>query len=166
MTHLYVVSTTNLFHLEGPSRWNRVKRSRNMSRSCASKHEFWTISNIFNRSAYRGFFGDVSHSMTCRSLIEFLTPFFFFQSSIFQQSWHRLMKQLLIWLCKRCLIYAKQLKNMSLLRVFLEKHEKIKRSLFKLSSIKVNIVSFKWKKRLWLHKSIDWSIETYHLRIK
>ena len=55
MTHLYVVPATNLFHLEGPSRWNRAKRSRNLPRSCAPGHEFRTISNIFNRrSAYTG----------------------------------------------------------------------------------------------------------------
>ena len=54
MTHLYVMSTTNLFHLEGPFRWNRVKRSRNLSRSCASGHEFRPISNIFqSKRLYR-----------------------------------------------------------------------------------------------------------------
>ena len=47
-THLYVVPTTNLFYLEGLSRWNRAKRSRNQSaRSSASRHEFRQISNIF-----------------------------------------------------------------------------------------------------------------------
>ena len=55
MTHLYVMSTTNLFHLEGSSRWNRVKRSRNQSaRRSASRHEFRPISNIFqSKRLYR-----------------------------------------------------------------------------------------------------------------
>ena len=54
MTHLYVMSTTNLFHLEGPFRWNRAKRSRNLPRSCAPRHEFRPISNIFqSKRLYR-----------------------------------------------------------------------------------------------------------------
>ena len=55
MTHLYVMSTTNLFHLEGSSKSNRVKKSRNQSvRSSASRYEFRSISNIFqSKRLYR-----------------------------------------------------------------------------------------------------------------
>ena len=44
-THLYVMSTTNLFYLEDSSRWNRVKRSKNQSVSklCI---ESWISQNI------------------------------------------------------------------------------------------------------------------------
>ena len=59
--------------------------------------------------------------MTCRSLIDFLVPpLFFFQPSIFELPWHRLMSQLLIWTCKRCLIYVKQLRNMRISRCNVE----------------------------------------------
>ena len=55
MTHLYVVPTTNLFHLEGPSSGTEPRGlGINLPRSCAPGHEFRTISNIFNWSAYIG----------------------------------------------------------------------------------------------------------------
>ena len=48
MTHRYVVPTTNLFHLEGPSSGTESRDlGINLPRSCASSHEFRTISNIF-----------------------------------------------------------------------------------------------------------------------
>ena len=47
MTHLYVVPTTNLFHLEGPFGETEPRGlGINLPRSCASGHEFRTISNI------------------------------------------------------------------------------------------------------------------------
>ena len=52
-THLYVMSTTNLFHLEDSSDKTELKDLKiNVSRKCASSHEFRKISNMFNRSVY------------------------------------------------------------------------------------------------------------------
>ena len=48
MTHLYVMSTMNLFHLEYSFDETKSRDLEiNLSRNCASSHEFRTISNIF-----------------------------------------------------------------------------------------------------------------------
>ena len=48
MTHLYVMSTTNLFYLKDSSSETESRDLKiNLLRSCSSSHEFRTISNIF-----------------------------------------------------------------------------------------------------------------------
>ena len=52
MTHLYVVSATNLFHLEGPSDGTEPRDlGINLPRSCAPGHEFRQISQHFSIEA-------------------------------------------------------------------------------------------------------------------